>query len=417
VVKYRLAIIVTHPIQYQVPWIQQLAAHPDVDPLVLYAHIPSPRQQGIEFGVPFRWDIPLLEGYAYEVMENRASNPGTGHYAGCDVPGIRARLAQDHFDAVLVNGWNSRYYLQTSAACRRLGIPCLVRGESNALRPRTWWKRILHRHILRRFDAFLVIGKSNADFYRHNGISEEQLFPARYCVDNERFAAQAEQVRPQRHALRRQWDIPAEKVVLLLCGKLIAKKRPMDFLHAFESANRQGLPVHGLVVGDGELKSSCEEFALARNLPVTFAGFLNQTELPGAYVAADCLVLPSDFGETWGLVVNEAMACGRCAVVSDRVGSGPDLIVEGRTGRTFPFGNVKALADALVELGRAPDALSRMGDAAREHVRSYSMANAVQGTLAALRFVCPAPGRRRSLTRRLLACRFPPPERPLWEQR
>jgi glycosyltransferase involved in cell wall biosynthesis len=76
-------------------------------------------------------------------------------------------------------------------------------------------------------------------------------------------------------------------------------------------------------------------------------GFVNQSELPAVYGSADLLVLPSDGQETWGLVVNEAMACGIPAVVSDAVGCGPDLIEPGRTGATFPLGDVAALASAI----------------------------------------------------------------------
>ena len=78
-------------------------------------------------------------------------------------------------------------------------------------------------------------------------------------------------------------------------------------------------------------------------------GFVNQSELPAVYASADVLVLPSDGQETWGLVVNEAMACGVPAVVSDAVGCGPDLIEPGRTGATFPFGDIAALAAAIEE--------------------------------------------------------------------
>jgi glycosyltransferase involved in cell wall biosynthesis len=120
-------------------------------------------------------------------------------------------------------------------------------------------------------------------------------------------------------------------------------------------------------------------------LPVTFAGFLNQGEIAAAYVAADALVLPSDFGETWGLVVNEAMACGRPAIVSDRVGCGPDLVTPGETGECFAFGDTAALASLLLAGAADPSRLRFMGKAARERVLTkYTAARAVEGTLRAI---------------------------------
>jgi glycosyltransferase involved in cell wall biosynthesis len=121
---------------------------------------------------------------------------------------------------------------------------------------------------------------------------------------------------------------------------------------------------------------------------VTFTGFLNQSEIARAYVAADLLVLPSDAGETWGLVVNEAMACGRPAIVSDLVGCGPDLVVEGETGWRFPCGNVEALAAALARAAADAPRLVAMGAAAQRRVLSaYSVERAVAGTLAACEHV------------------------------
>ena len=106
--------------------------------------------------------------------------------------------------------------------------------------------------------------------------------------------------------------------------------------------------VQVVLVGSGELEDALREAATSElEVPVHFAGFKNQSELPQYYVGADLLVLPSDGGETWGLVVNEAMACGLPAVVSDAVGCAPDLIDAGETGEVFPMGDIEALADAL----------------------------------------------------------------------
>ncbi len=104
-----------------------------------------------------------------------------------------------------------------------------------------------------------------------------------------------------------------------------------------------------------------------------------------AYVAADCLVLPSDAGETWGLVVNEAMCCGLPAIVGDQVGCGPDLVEEGVTGAVYPTGDVDALARLLVACSADVAGLRAMGASARDRVLSrYSVARAVEGTLAAI---------------------------------
>ena len=198
---------------------------------------------------------------------------------------------------------------------------------------------------------------------------------APYAVDNERFRLQAEALRGQRSAVRGQWGIPEDAYCVLFCGKFIPKKRPMDLIRAASIlttnnslTNNRFSNIHLLFVGSGELggemRAACnvvfdgessdpsinkEQITNNQKPRASFAGFLNQTEISRAYVAADVLVLPSDYAETWGLVVNEAMASGLPCVISDRCGSGPDLgACIGNA--VFPCGDVAGLADRIAEM-------------------------------------------------------------------
>jgi glycosyltransferase involved in cell wall biosynthesis len=165
-------------------------------------------------------------------------------------------------------------------------------------------------------------------------VPAQRLFFSPHCVDNDAFAAASSGIR--RSEGRRR---------VLFVGKLIARKHPADLLHAV--ALLRDKPVQIAFAGAGELEPELRKIAAASSVDADFMGFVNQSELPAAYASADVLVLPSDGQETWGLVVNEAMACGIPAVVSDVVGCGPDLIDPGQTGATFPFGDVAALASAI----------------------------------------------------------------------
>ena len=193
-----------------------------------------------------------------------------------------------------------------------------------------------------------------------------------YFVDNERFAAQAAARMPQRESIRAGWGIAPEEICFLFAGKLVPKKRVLDFLAACGTARRSDARIRALVVGTGEMDSVARECATRCESGAVFVGFLNQSEISLAYVAADCLVLPSDYGETWGLVVNEAMIHGLPAIVSDRVGCGPDLVVDGQTGRIFPLGDLEALARALLAMSADGAGRVEMGRRARAHVASYS---------------------------------------------
>jgi glycosyltransferase involved in cell wall biosynthesis len=382
----KIAIVSTHPIQYHVPWFQKLAGEKQVDLKVYYALIPNEQQQGVGFGVAFSWDIPLLEGYKWEAIPNKRKSPSLTGFFSSSAPAIYSLLEKERPDVVIITGWQSLPLLEALWASMRLGIPRIVRGESNALRKRAWLARPLHRALLSRFDAFLAIGNANRDFYRQYGIAPERIFAAGYFVDNRRFEAQHREVRDKRIHIRASWSIPEQHTCYLFAGKLEPKKRIIDLLEALDRARQVNPALHLLVAGTGQLMREAQEMVKRRSLPVSFAGFLNQTEITRAYAAADCLVLPSDFGETWGLVVNEAMACGLPAIVSDRVGCGPDLIEENRTGSLFPCGDVSALAGKLVEMADT-EKLARLGREAKERVSRYSVENAVAGTLRAVEFV------------------------------
>ncbi|MFC1605462.1 glycosyltransferase family 4 protein [Pseudomonadota bacterium] len=347
--------------------------------LVLFAMLPSSTEQGTGFGVEFKWDIPLLEGYEFRVLDNVSASPGVTRFSGCDTPGIYNELKKVKPDAVIVNGWVVKSCLQALWACKRLGVPCLVRGEANDLRRRSWWKRLLQAALVQRYEACLYIGNVNKAFYEARGVKAKKLFPSPYCIENQRFAEAAQSMRAQREEFRQKWRVSAADTCFVFCGKFENKKHPFELVQSFASAFNRRKDIHLLMVGDGELRGQCEGLVARMGLPVTFTGFLNQSEIVAAYVAADCLVLPSDAGETWGLVVNEAMACGLPAVVSDQVGCASDLVIPDVTGQVFPFGEWQQLTDLMVALSGDQEKLCRLGTHAKVRISAYSPEAAARG--------------------------------------
>jgi glycosyltransferase involved in cell wall biosynthesis len=389
----RLAIVTSHPIQYHSPWFRALAGVTDLK--VFYCHRQDAAGQAeAGFGVEFEWDVPLLDGYRYSFLENRAASPSVFTFAGCDTPEIGERLAEGRFDACLITGWYLKSYLQALIACQRLGIPAFARGDSQLAteRSRMWTaaKYLPYRLLLGRFAAHLVVGENNRRYLRHYGVSDDRMFFTPHFVDNDFFSRQASVARADgsRERLRRALGVAPNAMLFVFVGKLIEKKRPMDFIRALANAQGALSHVHGLIVGSGSLEPELKALAGAANAPVTFAGFQNQRALPSYLAAADALVLPSDAGETWGLVVNEAMACGLPAVVSSAAGCAADLIDEGRTGYTFPVGDVERLGAAMLALARdiASDRAAIERTLAAKMSR-YSCASAVQGAIAALQSV------------------------------
>jgi glycosyltransferase involved in cell wall biosynthesis len=385
-----LAIITSHPIQYQAPLWRAMAADGRV-PFQVWFLTPHALQPSAdrEFGRTFAWDLDLLAGYPHRFLPVQ---PGweLERFNGVALQtDWEDELRRHGVTALWLEGWRFRTLWQAAVAADRLRIPVWLRGESHDLAPVPWARQLLKRlalgWLLRRVDIFLCIGSANRRFYRHRGIAESRLRPAPYCVDNARFEAAARELAPGRQALRRRWEIADDAYCVLFCGKFIAKKRPLDLVTAARLAPRPaGRPIHLLFVGDGELAGALRgELARAPAVAASFAGFLNQTEIPAAFAAADCLVLPSDYGETWGLVVNEALASGRPAIVSDHCGCAEDLAAPLGAAHVFPCGDVAALADCLGKVAAHPPS----ANALRALSESHSPQRTVESVVAAM----PAP--------------------------
>lgn len=384
-----LGVLATHPIQYQAPLYRALARELDLH--VYFAHRQTAEGQAdAGFGVAFEWDVPLTDGYDHTFLTNRSRRPGTATFNGCDTPEITDVVRAGRFDAFLVTGWNKKSYWQAMTACWRTGTPLLVRGDSHLGTPRSAVKRVVkevaYRAFIPRFGGYLIVGERAREYFRHYGADPGRMHFVPHFVDADFFRSRAEAA--DRPALRERYGLAPDARVVLFAGKFTDVKRPVDFVEAVGALARREGGVEGLMVGDGPLRAELEAAVARTDAPVRLVGFLNQSEMPGAYAVADALALPS-VSETWGLVVNEAMACGLPVAVSDTVGCAPDLVDEGRTGTVYPTaGGVVGLAGALERL------LPLLGDPATrralaEKTETYSLAQAVRGTVEAVRAATP----------------------------
>lgn len=384
-----LEIFLSHPIQHFGPWLRELSRRLDGRIVVNYAtrHGLEARHDA-EFGASFAWDMDLVSGYQHRFWDDKPGRGPDRGFWGIRYPRLADHLRHHRPRALLVTGWLFAGYWQAAALARRLRIPYLLRGESNLLnrgRSSRWWvKRQTVGRLCRGAAGCLAIGTYNANLYEAYGVPAERIHLARYFVDNDWFASERARLQPNRAALRAKYGLPAAGTVFLFMGKLISKKHPEHLIGAWRNltaSSRQQSAV--LVVGSGAMADELTRRA-GSNPRIVFAGLLNRKELPEAYAVSDVLVLPSDSGETWGLVVNEAMASGLPAIVSDQVGCAPDLIQAGKTGFTFRCGNVLELQYMLQRFIDDRSLAPRLGRAARAHIAVATVARAVEATLDAL---------------------------------
>ena len=393
--KFRIAYLVTHPIQYQAPLLRLIAAQSDIDITVYFqSDMSLGSYEDPGFGRSVAWDVPLLDGYRSEFL------PGLGRHNRISEQwpvnwGFRRRLRRSHFDVLWVHGYARWVNWAAMLWAKARGIKVFVRDEATAFSAQRSWLRqsakgVFFTALSAISDAFLAIGSANRAYYLAQGVPSERVFSMPYCVDNAFFASQAMQALPRREQFREELGLEPGRPIILYASKFEPRKRPQDLLAAYEKLLTMGgraSRAYLLLVGDGVVRATLEVAAREKRLEgARFLGFRNQTDLPALYELCDVFVLPST-NEPWGLVVNEAMAIGKPVVVSDAVGCAADLVIDGQNGFVFPAGQVEALAAALWNVLADPARAERMGNASRTIIASWSFQQDVDGLRSALHAV------------------------------
>jgi len=389
---YKIAVLTSHPIQYQAPFFKKLANRPEIDLMVYFCWDFGVKESTYDsgFGRKIKWDIPLLDGYRFKFLKNFSSNPGSGKWYGEINPGIISEVWRGEYDAILIHGWNCLTKWLAFLVSFLSKTPVFLRGDnpSNQESLKSSFKikikKLILGNLFKNISIFLYVGEENKKFFKYYGVSENKLIFCPHAIDNERFLKEAEKIKPNKNEFKKEIGLNKDQTVILFTGKLIEKKHPFDLLKAYQRAANNSSKVALVFVGDGALRPELEKYAKEHNLKnVHFVGFKNQTELPKYYTLADIFILPSGLGETWGLVVNEAMCFGLPIIVSDLVGCGPDLVKYGENGYIFPVRDIKKLTEYLLDLIQNPQKRKKFGKKSFEIIQNYSYEKGIEGILKA----------------------------------
>jgi glycosyltransferase involved in cell wall biosynthesis len=364
-----------------------MAQHPQLDLSVAYCTLRGAQDTyDPGFNTTMKWDVPLLDGYSWQEVPNHGSGRET--FWGLYNPGLLKLIRAGKFDAVLcflsylcASFWISYF------ACRRSGTAFIFGTDASSMIPRSGgsWKVFLKRAywpaLFSLADQVIVPSTATRDLMRSISVPEQRITMTPYSVDNDWWMAQSQKV--DREAVRTGWGASRATSVILFCAKLQPWKRPLDLLRAFAKANLSDALL--LYAGEGAQRQELEKEASALGLgeQVHFLGFLNQSQLPALYTAADLMVLPSEY-EPFAVVVNEAFCCGCPVVASDHVGAARDLIAPVDPGLIYPCGDVPALSTLLSQLCCDHGRLRELGRAARNRMDSWAPQDTVAGTVEAL---------------------------------
>lgn len=246
-----------------------------------------------------------------------------------------------------------------------------------------WWVR-------RHYDSAFVAGERTVEYLTRMDFPRERIWTGYDVVDNQVYANGAAVARLQADSLRRRLGLPDR--YFLFVGRFAPEKNVLRMIEAYARYRQAaGQRAWGLVlVGGGPLETELR--ARAKNLSgVVFAGFQQADALPKYYGLASCLVLPS-ISETWGLVVNEAMAAGLPVLVSHRCGCVPELVQNGVNGYICDPLDIEDLARLLGVMSSDAVDVGKMGEASRQIVAQYTpetwaqtLADCIERTMACKR--------------------------------
>lgn len=378
----KLAIITTHPIQYNAPLFKLLTERNIIDVKVFYTWGESVLKEKFDpgFGKVINWDIPLLEGYDYTMVQNISTHPGSHHFKGIINPTLINDIESWGADAVLVFGWSFVSHLKCIRYFHKK-IPVYFRGDSTMLNEsksglKYFIKKIFLNWVYNFVDTAFYVGSANKDYYLACKVKESSLVFAPHAIDNKRFEKESSSNN------RIEWGISPTDFVFLYAGKFEKVKNISLLLRAFSQLNSDN--AYLLLVGNGPLESEIDsmikQFDLKIQNRIKIVGFVNQNSMPAIYNAADVYVLPS-FSETWGLSVNEAMASSLPVIVSDRCGCCKDLVIESVTGYVFNSNHLASLTSCMQKIIVNNNLTKRMGENAHQHIQGWSfnnIANAIE---------------------------------------
>ena len=368
----RLAIVTTHPIQYNAPLFKLLTERRKIEIKVFYTWSQTALGKKFDpgFGKNIEWDIPLLEGYEYSFVENIATHPGSHHYKGINNPTLTKEIQVWGANAIMVYGWNFKSHLGAIRFFSKK-IPVFFRGDSILMNEQNSVKRLMRRIFLRiiysYIDIAFYVGSANKAYFKAMGLDEKQLVFVPHAVDNNRFAPKERYVK-NAAILKTELGVGANSLLFLYAGKLDANKNVAVLINAFIALNTNKHFL--LIVGNGEEEAELKKSSQGHS-NIKFLDFQNQLQMPILYAAADVFILPSKT-ETWGLAINEAMIAGKAIIASSTCGAALDLVKLNKNGFVFNSHDIFALTKALEHFIKDKNASKLMGMESLKIIKHYN---------------------------------------------
>jgi glycosyltransferase involved in cell wall biosynthesis len=302
--------------------------------------------------------------------------------------GIFGALADAAPDVVVVSGWSTFASQATVAWCRRHDVPYVLLVESNERDARPGWRRTVKNAVVPTVVGgaaeVLVVGSLARESMRARGVPDERISVVANTVDVARLGEEADALAPVRGRLRAEAGIAEDDLVILSVARLAPEKGHDTLVRAAAAAGDRRIVV--ALAGSGPERQRLAALADELGVRLLLLPDVPWERIVERYALAEVFALLSRH-EPWGVVVNEAAACGLPLVLSDRVGAAYDLLEDGRNGRLVPVDDAAAAGEAFRELADDAELRRAMGSASREIVAGWGYEPSIERLLQVVRRV------------------------------
>lgn len=379
---HKSKIIIIHNIMapYRMPLFQKLSEMPSIDLEVYFLSESAPNR---------RWLVDRSYEFKHKVL------PGvTLSYHGRDLFSyiinltVPLELVRSRCDLAVASGWADFACQAAFFTCKVGGIPYVLWAESTINEPS--WRRTfslpLVKLMVRGADACIAGGTRSREYLLHLGAAADKVFVAINTVDIDHFRSGSLLSAAERAALRRSLGVEG-RTVILYSGRLTELKGVQYLLEAYGRLREEHAHLGLLIVGYGPKERSLKRLCVEQGIEdVHFVGHVEMEAMPKYYAISDLCVFPS-VRDVWGMVINEAMACGLPVITTNKVGASADLIEHGVNGYVVEAGDPTALLEAMRRLVADPLLRGRMAENSRRRIRNFGLAQSVDGFMSAIEHV------------------------------
>lgn len=390
--KYKLAIFELHPVHYRIPIYKKLSKHKNIDLTVYFkSDFGLKKDYNKLFNKKISWGFDL-KGINYKILEDYSLRKNTVQPKSPLNRRIFNELSKEGYDAIIVYTYATLTNKFVFLASKLTKTPIIFRDEIDFLKEPTGIKKFIRRiffHILFRMcDSFLYSYPLNAEFYKHFGVKEEQLFFHPCAVDNGFLQKERRRLKNQKNKIKKELGIPKKNKIINFTGRIIQIKRPLDIIKAYERLPEKTKNKTSIIfIGEGNKKEEIKNYVKNKNLKnVLFLGFKKPKELPKYYSISDLFIVASEEDRS-PKAMNEAMNFELPIITTDKVATARDMIIHGKNGYHYNLGDVNTLSKYMQGLLTNEKLRRKMGKEALKKVNKWSFDKDIEAIIKALEYV------------------------------